>query len=111
MKTERAALLSGPPGIGMRTSCCYSFILLYFFNYFTILFYNIISYIIFYILHYIKFYVIFILYCILYHILSGKTSSASIVARACGFEPVEFNASDQRNKKHIEVCGPRGRGD
>ena len=33
---------------------------------------------------------------------SGKSTAASIISRACGFEPIEFNASDARNKGNIE---------
>lgn len=32
----------------------------------------------------------------------GKTSMAHVLARECGYEPLEFNASDTRNKKSIE---------
>ncbi|XP_004346975.2 replication factor C subunit 1 [Capsaspora owczarzaki ATCC 30864] len=31
----------------------------------------------------------------------GKTTAAHIVARECGFEPIEFNASDVRSKKAL----------
>ena len=34
----------------------------------------------------------------------GKTSSATIIAKELGFEPIEFNASDTRSKKAMEVC-------
>eukprot|EP00501_MAST-03F_sp_TOSAG23-6_P001648 GSMAST32.ASY1.ANO1.1716.1 assembled CDS len=35
----------------------------------------------------------------------GKTSAAMLVARAAGFEPLEFNASDKRSKSAIkELC-------
>ena len=32
----------------------------------------------------------------------GKTSSATIIARELGYEPIEFNASDTRSKKALE---------
>ncbi len=32
----------------------------------------------------------------------GKTSAALLVSRECGFEPIEFNASDVRNKASIQ---------
>eukprot|EP00736_Rhodelphis_marinus_P012639 Rmarinus@m.2034 len=31
----------------------------------------------------------------------GKTSSAHVLARECGYEPIEFNASDTRNKAAV----------
>ncbi|RKP25306.1 replication factor RFC1 C terminal domain-containing protein, partial [Syncephalis pseudoplumigaleata] len=37
----------------------------------------------------------------------GKTTSARLVSMNEGFQVVEFNASDARNKKHIEVGGAR----
>eukprot|EP00020_Sapocribrum_chincoteaguense_P001469 CAMPEP_0170750820 /NCGR_PEP_ID=MMETSP0437-20130122/11130_1 /TAXON_ID=0 /ORGANISM="Sexangularia sp." /LENGTH=1005 /DNA_ID=CAMNT_0011089831 /DNA_START=116 /DNA_END=3134 /DNA_ORIENTATION=+ len=33
----------------------------------------------------------------------GKTTMAHVVARECGYEPVEFNASDNRAKKTVEA--------
>lgn len=27
----------------------------------------------------------------------GKTTAATLIARECGYEPIEFNASDTRN--------------
>lgn len=33
----------------------------------------------------------------------GKTTTAHLVARHCGYEPLEMNASDARSKKLIEV--------
>lgn len=35
-------------------------------------------------------------------ILKGKTTTAQLVAKECGFEFVEFNASDTRNKKSMD---------
>jgi replication factor C subunit 1 len=32
----------------------------------------------------------------------GKTTTASVVAHANGYEPIEFNASDVRSKKILE---------
>lgn len=32
----------------------------------------------------------------------GKTTTAQMVAKECGFEFVEFNASDTRNKKSMD---------
>ena len=34
----------------------------------------------------------------------GKTSTAHVVAAEAGFEVIEFNASDTRSKKSLEVC-------
>lgn len=33
----------------------------------------------------------------------GKTTTAHVVARTYGYEPLEFNASDVRSKKVLEV--------
>jgi replication factor C subunit 1 len=33
----------------------------------------------------------------------GKTTSAHLVARVEGFDAIEFNASDTRNKKSLDV--------
>lgn len=33
----------------------------------------------------------------------GKTTSAHLVAKLCGFKPIEMNASDTRSKKLLEV--------
>ena len=33
----------------------------------------------------------------------GKTTTAIVVARTHGYEPLEFNASDTRNKKRLQV--------
>lgn len=33
----------------------------------------------------------------------GKTTAAHLVAKACGYDPLEYNASDARSKKLIEV--------
>src|SRR5688572_23149678 len=33
----------------------------------------------------------------------GKTSTATLVARECGYESIEFNASDTRSKKSLSV--------
>jgi replication factor C subunit 1 len=37
----------------------------------------------------------------------GKTTTAHLVGKVCGYEPLELNASDARSKKLIEVrCPP-----
>jgi DNA polymerase III delta prime subunit len=36
----------------------------------------------------------------------GKTTTAHLVAKECGYEPLELNASDARSKKLIEVHRP-----
>ncbi len=36
--------------------------------------------------------------------LAGKSTAATVIARACGFEVVEFNASDVRSKKSINAA-------
>jgi replication factor C subunit 1 len=33
----------------------------------------------------------------------GKTTAARLVCEAEGYSPIEFNASDARNKKNIEA--------
>lgn len=33
---------------------------------------------------------------------SGKSTCAGVVARACGYEVVEYNASDVRSKKNLD---------
>jgi replication factor C subunit 1 len=33
----------------------------------------------------------------------GKTTSAHLVAKKCGFEAIEMNASDARNKASLDV--------
>jgi len=33
----------------------------------------------------------------------GKTSTAHVVAKEAGYEAIEFNASDTRSKKSLEV--------
>ena len=33
----------------------------------------------------------------------GKTTSAHLIAKLCGFKPIEMNASDTRSKKLLEV--------
>jgi replication factor C subunit 1 len=33
----------------------------------------------------------------------GKTTSAHLMAKAAGYNPIELNASDSRSKKLIEV--------
>lgn len=43
----------------------------------------------------------------------GKSTCAAVVARSCGYQVVEFNASDVRNKKSLdeevgELIGNRG---
>jgi replication factor C subunit 1 len=37
----------------------------------------------------------------------GKTTSAHLVTKMVGYNPVELNASDARSKKLVEVCTGR----
>ena len=39
---------------------------------------------------------------------AGKTSSAHIVAKECGYDVVEMNASDTRNKSDAKVSSGMG---
>ena len=36
----------------------------------------------------------------------GKTTAAHLVARKCGYEVIEMNASDARNKNAMDVSRP-----